>query len=709
MKRVPLILALMAVIAAASSCSTTRILAENESLLRRNDVVIEGAGELSVTDVTPYIRQKPNGYLFGWNPFLCIYNWNNGTDKAGDRFCRKIGEEPVVFNPSLAASSESSIKSHLRYLGYYNSDVVSEVTLKNRKAKVKYVVTPGTRYVIDSIRFTVPEGGTFEQDFALDSSKISVRPGDFLSEASLSSESSRSVSALRNKGYFGLTKGAYNFIADTLTTPGRLILDYEISADDPTVFSKTRLRDVTISYPEGLHLRKKVLEGMNLLEPGQEYSETLVSDTYARFSSMKVFSTVGIEMTRVSEDKVDCDIALSQSMLQGFKVNLEVSTNSNGLMGVSPQLNYYHKNIFGGGEWLTVGLSGNFQFRFDDDTRATEAGISTGLSFPQLLGVGYRKYRGPNIPRTEIKASFNYQERPEYTRTIVSTSFGYSGSFSKRLYYQLYPFQLNFVRLFDLDENFAARLARNPFMQYTYQDHFDAGVGGNLYFTTSPTLIPKTSYWYSRFQFDLSGNILSLFKSAMPVNELGEHLIGGSPFSQYARTEVSLGRGLRFGKEDNQSIAFRFLAGVGYAYGNSTELPYEKQFYCGGSSSMRGWQARALGPSNLPPDPSFSIPSQTGNFKIEFDTEYRFPMFWKFEGAVFAEVGNIYKISDGIDLSTLAADWGIGIRCNLDVILLRLDAGIRLRDPANDVQWLNPVYAIGNGLAGLHFGVGYPF
>ena len=146
---------------------------------------------------------------------------------------------------------------------------------------------------------------------------------------------------------------------------------------------------------------------------------------------------------------------------------------------------------------------------------------------------------------------------------------------------------------------------------------------------------------------------------------------------------------------------------------NSSALPFEKQFYCGGAGSMRGWQVRSLGPGYDPLEDFFIIPSQTGDMKLELDAEFRFPLFWKLEGALFAEAGNIWRVEDfkGALPGSIAADWGTGLRINLDFILLRLDAGFKVHDPAREAgqRWLNPSSWVGRGNYAIHFGVGYPF
>ena len=426
-------------------------------------------------------------------------------------------------------------------------------------------------------------------------------------------------------------------------------------------------------------------------------------------------------MTKTDTNLVDCSISLSQSKLQGFKVNLEGSTNSSGLLGVSPQLSYYHKNIFRGGEWLNLSFMGNFQFKFNDSVRSNEFGVSAGLSFPKFFPLPYRYFKGA-IPRTDINLSYNYQDRPEYTRNIISTSYGYNGRVGDRFYYQAYPLQLNIVRLFNLDPDFYKTLANDPFLRYAYQDHFDLGSGMTLYYTTDAASIPTESFFYTRFQFDIAGNMLSLFKPLMKRDQDGFATIWNTPYSQFVRSEITLGRTWIFGRNGGQAIATRLLAGAGYAYGNSSALPFEKHFYGGGSNSLRGWQARTVGPGLSPMDTSFVIPNQTGDMKLEANIEYRFNMFWKVAGAVFVDAGNVWTLKDdGTQAGkesmlrwdtfgeSIAANWGVGLRLNFGFMLLRLDLGLKVHDPAREMKWVGPDQWFKRDGYALHFGVGYPF
>ena len=704
------------------SCSTTKLVPEGSYRLLSNKVVFEGE-KLSPTEVTPYIRQQAKkGLIFGWGPGMSIYNWSNGSGQGINKFWETIGTAPVIFDPTQIEGSCTNIAKHLETIGYYGSKVTGEVEYSGRMAKVKYRVTPGKRYPIDRIVYEVP-GGEFGEQFRADSSNISVQVGDFLSEKALEAETVRGAGVFRNLGYYEFNKNFYTFEADTLSDVTTL---YYRIRQEPRVF---HIGEVNIIHPAGIPFREPLLRKFNVIQPGALYNEHIINTTYSRLSALKVFNSVSVEMSPADSVTVDCDIRLSGLDQMGFKINLEASTNASDLLGFSPKLNLYHKNLFHGGEWLDLGFTGNWQWVPKTKISSSELGVTASLSFPRLLGISLRRMRGENIPRTEFKTSFNYQNRPEYKRILTSFSFGYNGQIGRDYFYQISPLQVSTVKLFEVDEAFLDKLFKYPYLWDTFEDQINAGVGGMFYHTTNSDVVPKTAYHYERLSLEASGNVLSLFNPILPTYDgiMKQHLLFGLPYKQYVRAELNLGRVFRFGWGDMQSLVLHMVAGVGLAYGNSASLPFEKQFYCGGANGMRGWQARTLGPGFAPLSDFFKIPSQTGDFKLEADIEYRFPSIWKLEWAVFAEAGNVWNlpflrkdITDGLggevdeserfSLRSVAADWGLGLRVNLDFILIRLDVGFRIHDPARAEgdRWVKPRDWF-HGSSAIHFGVGYPF
>lgn len=713
------IVSIFAFAALALSCSTTRVLQEGEYRLARNKIIIEEGEEFNGNSLNAYIRQQPNSYLiFGWNPFLNLYNWSNGKGKAWDKFVELIGVPPVVYDSETVEESTNNISDRLEYLGYFNSRIEPVVRVKKKRVYVDYNIQLGKRFPIKDIEIILEDEGTFPQDFLADTSEMLVKPGSFLSEDLLEQETVRATAQMKNKGYFNLEKQNFSFEADTLSIPDTVLLKMRIR----DYGQKFYINDVFISYPKSLNIKEKVLRELNTVKPGMIYSAENVSNSYERLSSLRIFNSVNFGISQADSNLLNCDINLSQSKVQGFKANLEVSTNSTGLLGISPQLSFYHKNIFRGGEWLNLSFMGNSQFKPNSSIRSNEFGASASISFPRFLLLPYRYFDGA-LPRTDISLSYNYQNRPEYTRNIISTSYGYNGDVDSRFFYQVYPLQMNVVRLFNMDSNFYESMKNDPFFRNAYQDHFDLGSGATLYYTTNSSSNPKTTYSYGRLQLDIAGNMLSAFKGLMRKNDNGAGMIWNTPFSQFVRAEISLGKTWVFGKDDRHAIATRIITGAGHAYGNSDALPFEKHFYSGGANSMRGWQARTVGPGSSLMDKTFVIPNQTGDMKLEANIEYRFDIISMLEGAVFLDVGNVWTLKTDLAEDTeqhslftwdsfgktLAANWGIGVRLDLDFLLLRVDMGMKLHDPSRTQPWMSPDMWFKKGGYALHFGVGYPF
>ena len=754
----------------AAGCSTTRIIPQGESRLVQNEIKVLNDKNYQVSGLEPYIRQKPNTqFLFGWNPFMSIYNWSNGKDNGWDKFVKKMGQEPVIFDNKLVSSSVENIKNHLIYQGYYNSYVTDSVITENKKTTVHYNILLGKRYTIDSTEYVIDDK-TLEEYFYKDSLQNVIERGSTLSENFLDGAAETIAGRLRDRGFFGFSKNYIFFVADTLAGDGTADLFVEIrnysrnespkesrphrifhygkvtmqplrKPSNPLIYTfvgdsviatpsmnlnvptdSTIYNGINIRYRNELILRKRVLTRMSYVHPGATYNEQQVADTYQRLSNLNLFSSVNIQMDPVDSNTVDCTMKLTASELQGYKLGLESSINSTGLFGISPTISYYHKNLFKGAELFSVNLMGDFQFGWNNNKRANEFGVSTSLSTPNFLLLPDRIFKSTNIPRTEFAVSYNFQERPEYRRNIISGSYSYVWSSKEKFFFKVSPLQVSIVKLYNMKPDFYESL-KDPFLKNSYKDHFDMGMGTNLYYTTDSSPRPEHSYFYLRWQNDLSGNLLSLLNSCMKKNENGERLIWDSPYSQYYRSEVSAVYTWKLGKKENRSLAARFLAGIGVGYGNSLSMPFEKLFWAGGAYSLRGWQARTVGPGYAQIDTTFTIPNQTGDMRLEANLEYRFPLFWNFEGAVFMDAGNVWNIKDHTEegestreglfkfnnfYKHIAADWGVGVRLDLKFVLLRLDMGMKLYDPSEN-DWKGPKSFLRKGNYALQFGVGYPF
>ncbi len=737
------------------SCSMVRVIPEGSSMLKENRIEVLNTRAVKPGDLNSFLRQHPNNaFLFGWNPFLSIYNWSSGKERGWDRFVEKIGQPPVILDSFLVERSRLNLVNHLESTGYYNSRVTDTIITSRKKSKVKYFVEVGKSYIVDEITYIIPD--TSINKIVEEHKKGSlIYIGMRLSEKELDTESERIASLLRERGYYNFSKNFLFFEADTTTKEGFAHLYVRVqnftrnetprdarpherffirnisvypdfdpmrSRDDSVVkLNLHRVDDINIYFRGEKNIRTSVLAKLNQLKPGDLYNEKEATKTYNRFVSLRYFSGVNIQFdevpaqSNIGRREVDCAIRLTPSKSQGYKLNLEASSNSNNLLGVSPAISYYHKNLFKGGEWFTLGFMGNFQFKLNDPIRSTELGISAGISLPKFFLLPDTLFRN-SVPRSDFNIGYNYQSRPEFTRNLITFNYGYNWREGERLFYVFNPIQLNIIKLFNMNPQFYASLM-DPFLRNAYKNHFDLGSGGTIFYTTDASPIPKRSFFYVRWTTDIAGNLLSLFNSALVTDSTGYKTVWNTPYSQYVKSEITVGYTWRIDR--GHSMAYRFNVGAGHAYGNSKVLPFEKLFYAGGANSLRGWQARSVGPGSAPVDTTFSIPNQTGDLKFEVNAEYRFKMFWSFEGALFADAGNIWtsRSEPGKESGlfrfkdfhkSIAFNWGAGVRLNLEFLILRIDLGMIAYDPSK-TKWVGPRDWFKRDTYALQFGVGYPF
>lgn len=735
-----------------NSCSTVKVVPDGSFRLKENKVIIANHSQYpnyQASDIQPYIKQKPNSYFIGkWNPFIYVYNWSNGKNNGWDRFVKKVGQAPVIFDPEQVDKSKDNMNIHLNFLGYYGSSIVDSLYAEKKKATVIYEVTLGKQFPIKKINYIIRDS-LLRDKYLSDTLNSLIKRGLPLSEKLLESESERAAAIFRDDGFYGFSKNYFFFKADTLSIRDSAILEVRIEnytrnelerdakphkrfyigkvtlypvsdvvryraslgKNAKQILDTLRYNDIIILYDKKLKMRPGVLENMNRVIPGSLYRESVVDNTYQRLSNLRVYNSINVSIDQVASDTVDCNIKLIPSKVQGYKLNLEASTNSTGLIGISPVVSYYNRNIFRGGEWLSLSLMGNFQFAVKDTIRSTEFGASMGISFPTFLFLPDKIFN-KMIPRTDLNFAYNYQKRPEYTRNMITAQFGYSwNSLSKKWFYQINPLRFNIVKMSNMSSSFYEKI-KNPFVRDSYRDHFDFGGSYTFSFLTDPSINPKVSNFKANLQFDVAGNLISAFNKVMPTDTSNYHTIWGSPYSQYVRAELSLVYTWKFGKNNNSAIAVRGLAGAGFAYGNSTSLPFEKMFWAGGANSLRGWQARSIGPGISEVDTTFSIPNQNGDMRFEANVEFRFPLFWLLRGAVFFDAGNVWlkhELSPKNNfLKGIAFNTGLGLRLDIQFVVIRFDWGIKLHDPSTS-SWKNFDSWFKRGGSAFQFGIGYPF
>ncbi len=352
---------------------------------------------------------------------------------------------------------------------------------------------------------------------------------------------------------------------------------------------------------------------------------------------------------------------------------------------------------------------------------ATEVGVSTGLSFPRfILPLTTRQFLRAVQPKTAVELSVNFQDRPYYNRTLSSVSWSYSWRNNGYSSYLVRPIDINLVDMNYISEEYFEALT-NDYLKNSYITQLIAGLNlGYVYNNQMQNLGGNSNIL--RANFETAGNLISTLDHIVDAskNEDDQYELLGIPYAQYIRVDLDMSYKWALG--DDYALAARLYGGVGYAYGNSTSIPFDRLFYSGGSNSMRGWTPRTLGPGAVLVDTSDPYPSQLGDMKLEANLEFRFPMWDNVHGATFLDVGNIWYLRDSDDVTDplaifhgdtffkqLGVNTGFGLRLDIQFAILRLDWGIQLHNP-NKVEgerWVIKDFSFSN--TALNFGVGYPF
>ena len=531
--------------------------------------------------------------------------------------------------------------------------------------------------------------------------------------------------------------------------------DYNPTVATTDSLYKTRLdtvryRGLNIIYDTKQHVRSEILRRTISLYPNALYSAQDVKRTYDNIMRLGYYKSASILFTEVADstqkdnfisfvgtdstgsDEADytaehylsCEVLCTPALRQSYSVNLEGTTSAD-YFGVMAKVGYQNRNLLRGVELFEVNVRGGYEFMYAGSkykSDAYEFGVSTSFSFPRLLTpFRVNRYNHALNPRTRIDLSYNTQKRPYYHRDLASAVWGYSWG-KGRSTFALRPIDLTMVNMRWIDDDFFADLP-NPYLRNSYTSQLIAGLSGSYLYTNQQKNANRGSIAL-RFNFETNGNLFNglyrLFdippKGYDEFTQRSYYKLLSIRYAQYFRTDLSFVKNFWLGQKS--ALVYRFFGGFGYAYGNSTSLPFERLFYCGGSNSMRGWLARTLGPGGDPKRDFSDYPSQLANFKLETNLEARFPVWGILQGALFFDLGNIWFMNQGGTEETrfkidrfykqLGFNTGLGARFDFGFFVFRLDWGIKLHNPNEPAgeRWIQH-FRLKNTT--LNFGVGYPF
>ena len=759
------VVAILAASVLLAGCSTTRRLAPGETRytgVGKFDVHTAG-GEKVPTALLDNLKEASNcdanDYIIA--PFikiplgLWVYNnWNDSAKGIKGAIYNWLVKPNVLISEVRPEMRVKLMEQILDNNGYFGSTATYDIAYSkhnDRKAAIDYTLNVSEPYRLDSIIYL---GGDSKINRYIDSvAKKSpyLKKGEVFSVDSLAAERIRIVNSMRNKGYYYFRPEYIEFQADSLINPGSIAVKLSIAGNVPQMAKlqyrtgniyttvlrnsksfagtpdtmKTRRGDVIVMRPA--KLRKNLIPSCITFREGKLFSVRDMNRTQTRFSRLGIFGNIQIQPipTDTSAANPTLDVYNFVQFEDPMEASIEVNATSKSNSYLVPVLilGLSNNNIFGGGERLSVQLNANYEWQTGRNRGSVfnsyEFGVNATLAFPRLLAPKFVKRSNRDINWTTLNLGASILNRPLFFKLAeFNAGITYEWRGGRHSVNSFTPFKLTYNKLITTTHEFDSIMAQNPAVALSFQSQF----------------IPQLSYTYTydRFfereringitftaTFTEAGNVFDGIWRACGVK--GEKKLFGTPFSQFVKGQAQLVYNRRLVKGSDQWLVSRILIGAAHAYGNSQEVPYSEQFYIGGANSIRAFTVRSIGPGSYraPVSMRDGYFDQTGTFKLELNTEYRFPIISVLHGAVFVDAGNIWLLKNDpmrpggalngkTFFKDIALGTGIGLRVDIGMMVIRGDLGYGLHVPYDNgsSHYFNIPF---KDAFAFHLAIGYPF
>ena len=715
---------------------------------------------------------------------LIYNKYAGSKHRFGKWMFNHFAASPVLIsgvNPRLRATVA---KNTLRSRGYFRAQTGFETLPDPRdtlKERVRYNIHPGPVYHLDSIAYVnFPE----QADSIIRSAAepTALHRGDPFSVVNLEAERTRIVRALREQGYYYQRNEHINFRADTLqrpmmvklqvqpspTAPKEAMKPYHIGntrvniykyGDRQIVDSLNMRNGYSFGYSQPVKFKEREPGSKKMPKPLKGYAPLLKpravwrsmlfrkGDLYKQstgelmqegLAATNVFSSLRINYVSregqgarsegqdsLANDTLDIVVnaTLDKPYDAEFQGNLTGKTG--GQIGPGASFSFSKRNAFRAAETLTLKLWGSYEWQTGANVEGKssvlnsyEYGLSGSLSYPRFRFFGSvgRKLGRKFVSTTTFDLQARCQNRAGFFGRISwSGGVNYTLQRQQRIKHEFSPLTITYDQLLHSTARFDSIVGANPALYVSMRDQFVPSMS----YTFSWAGTPKHPSALTVSVKEASAIVSSIYAiCGKPYSQEGKKLLG-VPFAQFVKATLQYTR--QFPLTKRSLIAMRTFGGFVYSYGNAKSAPYSELFSVGGANSIRAFGMRTIGPGAYHPEKSqYSYIDQMGDFKLEANVEYRFPIIGKLNGAAFLDAGNVWLLRDSENQpggkftfkdfgKQIALGTGVGIRYDLDFLVIRFDLGIGIHAPYDTgKQGYYNMPSFGKSL-GYHFAIGYPF
>ncbi|MFD2907145.1 BamA/TamA family outer membrane protein [Flavobacterium ardleyense] len=751
------LLILLIILATISSCTGLKAVPEGDYLYTGAKVKIEDKdiSKRERNDVKDQIKEllipKPNKSILGLRPALFFYNLAGDVKKEkGFRYWLKykLGQEPVLFSKVDMDYNSDITQNYVENIGYFNATTVADSSSHGRTAKAKYNVTLRKQYIIKSI--TLPADSTvLSNEINKSMRRTLLKVGKPYNLQNIKDERSRIDVRLKEKGFFYFDENYLLFQVDSTVANHEVDLILKIKNEIPAVAQKQyRINDIiiysnftlndTVSknrdsafvyndfkiYDREKMFKPKIYDRTLYFHKDDLYNRTNHNLSLNRLVTLGTFKFVKNQFTVVEgkDGYLDATYYLTPLPRKSIRFEVLAKTNSANYNGTEINTNWSNRNAFRGAELLTLGTFVGIETQFSGQNKGFNVyrfGGEATLIWPRFIVPFKLRSASGFVPRTKLNLFYENQVRTKlYHLNTFKGSFGYLWKESERKEHELKLTEITYVNSTSVSNLYKDEIIENPSLGKVIEEQLIFGPSYSYTFTNTMQKRKKHTFYF-KGSLDFSGNLAGLVMGA--TSSVDPKEIAGVAFSQFTKAEADFRHYLNLGGE--LQVASRAIVGVGYAYGNSRELPYIKQFFIGGTNSVRAFRARSIGPGVFDESAlnNTFLPDQSGDIKVEFNTELRGKIYNFIKGAVFVDAGNIWLLNEDSNkpggqisskfLEQLAIGTGVGLRFDFSFLVLRTDLAFPLKYPTsaefNNIDPLDKRWRKDNLMFNL--AIGYPF
>ena len=748
-----------------AACSGTRHLAPGEKLYVGADIKLESSEKIKKSNIKNaaegVIRPQPNKTYLGMRPKLWLHQMaGENPDSKLKKWLKNKGEAPVLMSQVKPGVTSAIIDAKLFNMGLFEVYTESKIIEKKRSAKVKYTIHAHPPYLVKELTYKIDDD-SISQLILSDKDKTLIKPGAPYNLDALKTERMRIDALLKNKGYFYFNPDYLLFVADTSKTEHTvsflLTLKDSIPKSALTVYrinnvyvnqnyslNERRLNQTkdSIVYQgivfrgsgERMRVKPDIINRSIYLRKNDVFSRQNHTTTLNRLMQMGNFKLVQVNFSEVENTTglLDVNILMTPMSKYTFRAEMDLVSKSNNYTGPRMNLSILNRNAFKGGELLNMNMAGSYEMQLGGKSEhlyAYALNPQLELIFPRFVtpfNIG--KTKSNYIPKTNFLLSYNFLKKVNYfNMSTFKFMYGFKWKQDIRIEHELNPVNVSYTSIRNKSDIFTELLESNPFLKKSYEEQFIAG--GNYSFTFNEQVIAgKKLQTFLHAETEIAGNALSL------ANRIGGNIISsetpskvaGSVYSQFAK--LSIDSRLFYNFNTQNKLALRFYTGVGKPYGNSSVLPYTKQFFSGGPNSIRAFQINSVGPGNYYQDTNVQgFLQMGGDIKLELNAEYRFTIYNFFKGALFVDAGNVWLLQSNPAVAgtpfafsgftdQIAVGAGLGLRVDVSFFILRFDLATPLRKPwmdenqrwvTNQIDFRSSMWRKDNLI--LNVAIGYPF